>query len=175
MATSKKISINHKYASANDPSAARFSQNLLDLGNEKIPTDATTKCITFPEHFCNFTTSKEEFIQKFFPNIIENYKNHNWLSARAILAAKNIDVNDINMNIQFIVPGEATTYKSIDTTMEQDEAVNYPTEFLNSLDLPGLPPHILKLKTNVSVILLRNINPPRLCNGSRLAVKKNNE
>lgn len=50
----------------------------------------------------------------------------------------------------------------IQWNMEQEEAVNYPTEFLNSLDMPGIPPHVLKLKIGVPIILLRNINPP-LC------------
>lgn len=166
------LTTNMRVQLQNDPSGANFSQQLLDFGNGKIPIDAATNCITFPPDFCILTTSKEELIQKVFPNIIQNYKNHDWLSARAILAAKNIDVNEINLNIQFNVPGEATTYKSIDTVMEQEEAVNYPTEFLNSLDLPGLPTQVLKLKIGVPIILLRNINPPRLCNGTRLTVKK---
>ena len=59
-----------------------------------------------------------------------------------------------------------------DTVMNQDEVVKYPTEFLNSLDLPGIPPHILILKIGVPIILLRNINPPQLCNGTRLSLKK---
>lgn len=38
--------------------------------------------------------------------------------------------------------------------------------------MPGLPPHNLQLKVGSVVIMLRNINQPRLCNGTRLAVKK---
>ncbi|GFT09254.1 ATP-dependent DNA helicase PIF1 [Trichonephila clavipes] len=87
-------------------------------------------------------------------------------------SAKNIDVNTINFTIQHGIPSETTTYKSIDTVENQDEVVNYPTEFLNSLDLPGMPLHVLTLKIGVPIILLRNINPPRLCNGARLSVKK---
>lgn len=60
----------------------------------------------------------------------------------------------------------------MDTITDQDEVVNYPTEFLNSLDLPGLPPHNLRLKIGAPIIMLRNSNVPRLCNGTRLAVKK---
>lgn len=76
------------------------------------------------------------------------------------------------MTIQNFLPGELITYKSVDTATNQDDAVNYPTEFLNSLELPGLPPHNLQLKVGSVVIMLRNINQPRLCNGTRLAVKK---
>ena len=111
-------------------------------------------------------------VHRVFPNIAQNYTNHQWLNARAILAVKNDDVNAINFSIQNEIPGEATAYKSIDIVMNQDEVVNYATEFLNSLDLPGLSPHILTLKIDVPIILLRNVNPPRLCNGTRLSVKK---
>ncbi|GFW52814.1 ATP-dependent DNA helicase [Trichonephila clavipes] len=70
------------------------------------------------------------------------------------------------------MPEEETTYKSIDTVVNQEESAHYPIEFLNSLDLPGMPPHILSLKIGSPIIHLRNINPPRLCNGTRLSVKK---
>jgi ATP-dependent exoDNAse (exonuclease V) alpha subunit len=156
----------------NDASAERFTKQLLDIGNGKMVIDESTKCITLPTNFCGITATSDELIHKVFPNIAQHYKNHQWLSARAILAAKNNDVNAINFSIQNEIPGEATTYKSIDTVMNQDEIINYPTEFLNSLDLPGMPPHVLTLKIGVPIILLRNINPPRLCNGTRLSAKK---
>ncbi|GFX39217.1 ATP-dependent DNA helicase [Trichonephila clavipes] len=38
-----------------------------------------------------------------------------------------------------------------------------------------MPPQILHLKFRVSIIMLRNINQRKLCNGTRLAVKKINE
>ncbi|UYV72074.1 hypothetical protein LAZ67_9001733 [Cordylochernes scorpioides] len=155
----------------NDASAERFAKQLLNIGNGKMTIDPTSQCITLPTSFCTLTSSKEELIQKDFPNIAQNYRNLQWLSERAILAAKNIDVNDINFCVQNWVPGEERTYTSIDTVLNEDEAVNYPTEFLNCLDLPGFPPHVLQLKTGVPIILLRNINPPKLCNGTRLSVK----
>jgi ATP-dependent DNA helicase PIF1 len=43
---------------------------------------------------------------------------------------------------------------------------------LNSLELPGLLPHNLQLKIGSVIIMLRNKNQPRLCNGTRFAVKK---
>jgi len=57
--------------------------------------------------------------------------------------------------------------------MNQDEVVKYPTEFLNSLNLPDMQPYVLKLKFGIPIILLRNINPPQLCNDTtRLSLKK---
>jgi hypothetical protein len=75
-----------------------------------------------------------------------------------------VDVNELNLKIQHLLPGDLVSYKSIDTICDATEAVNYTTEFLNSLDLPGVQPHNLQLKVGFPVILLRNLNPPRLCN-----------
>ncbi|KAJ8892298.1 hypothetical protein PR048_004878 [Dryococelus australis] len=100
-------------------------------------------------------------------NGIVRYDSHMQKSA-----AKNNDVSVINFSIQNEIPGEAKTYKFIDTVMNQDEVVIYPNKFLNSLDFPDMPPHVLTLKIGVPIILLRNINPPRLCNGTRLSVRK---
>lgn len=68
------------------------------------------------------------------PNVAQNYRDHCWLNEQVILASKITDVNEI--------AGELTTYKSVDCAINQDD-VNYPPEFLNSLDLPGLSRHNL--------------------------------
>ena len=136
--------------------------------------DSISGRIQLPADFCNLVTSKNELIEKVFPNILKNYKNNKWLSERAILAPKNIDVHEINNIVLTKIRDQAVLYKSVDTVLEPNEAVNYPSEFLNSIDPSGFPPHVLQLKIGVPIILLRNINPPKLCNGTRLAVKKNN-
>jgi ATP-dependent DNA helicase PIF1 len=156
----------------NDRSAEIFSHQLLEMGNEKVPVDPTSGRISLPHNLCTCVKSKEELVEKVFPSIQTNYTNHDWLGERAILAAKNKDVNELNNIIKANIQSEEVTYRSVDTVVEADEAVQYPTEFLNSLDLPGMPSHVLQLKTGVPIIMLRNINQPQLCNGTRLAVKK---
>ena len=59
---------------------------------------------------------------------------------------------------------------SIDRVVKEEEVVDYPIEFLNSIKLPGLPDHMIELNVSIPIILLRNLDPPRLCNGSRLLV-----
>uniref|UniRef100_A0A0A9D642 DNA helicase Pif1-like 2B domain-containing protein n=1 Tax=Arundo donax TaxID=35708 RepID=A0A0A9D642_ARUDO len=47
----------------------------------------------------------------------------------------------------------------------------YPTEFLNTIHVSGLPNHHLQLKVGVPIVLLRNLDPSKgLCNGTRLIV-----
>lgn len=147
-----------------DASAQTFAKQLLDIGDGKFPNDPVTKEISFPSNFCQIQSSIEDLEKNVFPNISRNYKNHDWLCERAILAPKNDDVNKINDQIQSQIPGQETKYKSIDTIVDEEQVVNYPIEFLNSLDPSGMPPHILFLKVGSIIMLLRNLNAPKLCN-----------
>ncbi|XP_014778924.1 uncharacterized protein LOC106875348 [Octopus bimaculoides] len=70
------------------------------------------------------------------------------------------------------LPGECHIYNSIDTVLSIDDAVKYPVEFLNSLTPPGLPLHNNHLRIGEPVMLLRNLDPPKLCNDTRLIIKK---
>jgi ATP-dependent DNA helicase PIF1 len=73
-----------------------------------------------------------------------------------------------------LLPGEERSYKSLDTVEEPEKATQYPTEFLCSLEPTGLAPHTLTLRIGCPVMLLRNIDPPKLCNGTCLIFKQMN-
>ncbi|CAF3457631.1 unnamed protein product [Rotaria sp. Silwood1] len=154
-----------------DVAAGQFAQQLLSLGDGKIAADPTTGLITIPNNFCNIVDSIETLKTSVFPDIRRCFNNHKWLCERAILAPKNGSVNAINLQIQQQLPGVDVSYKSIDTVVDIDQAVQYPTEFLNSLEPPGMPPHSLVLKVGSPIMLLRILDAPRLCNGTRLCVK----
>ncbi|CAB3244443.1 unnamed protein product [Arctia plantaginis] len=95
-----QLTTNMRVALLNDTSAEDFSEQLLTIGNGQVPVDESSRLISFPNNFCNFVSSKDELINNVFPDIISNYKNNEWLSERAILAAKNKDVDDLNYIIQ---------------------------------------------------------------------------
>ncbi|KFM58608.1 hypothetical protein X975_17487, partial [Stegodyphus mimosarum] len=88
-----------------DPSAETFSKQLLDIGDGKVIIDETG-CIKLPTDFCTIINSQDALIDQIFPYVHTQYINHEWLAAKAILAAKNVDVNDLNLKIQQLLPGD---------------------------------------------------------------------
>jgi hypothetical protein len=71
-----------------DVSADRFSQQLLTLGNGKVPVDSTSGLISISNNFCNIMDSIEVLKTTLFPNIQHHFKDHKWMCERAILASK---------------------------------------------------------------------------------------
>lgn len=86
-------------------------------------------------------TTAEDLVLKIYPDVAHiKEKTMKWFCERAILTPKNdqaATINDIILLSSFI--GEEKVYNSIDTVVDTDDAVNYPVEFLNTLNPPGLP------------------------------------
>ena len=66
-----------------------------------------------------------------------------------------ISVDKINEVIMEKFPGEGKTYLSADSVADEDMANTYPTDFLNSVTLLGMPPHAMTLKVGAPVMLLQ--------------------
>ena len=97
------------------------------------------------------------------------------ITKKIILTTKNKFAIEINNELLKLLDGPETNYKSIDTVISEDinDAINYPTEFLNQQWPSGIPPHEIKLKVGGLIMLLRNLNPKKgLLNGTRLKVTK---
>jgi hypothetical protein len=99
-----------------------------------------------------------------------------YLCDRAILAPTNEVVSEINRKMIAELPTNEMLYYSADSIDDTSSNLStlealYPTEFLNTIPMNGLPDHVLHLKIGVPIMLLRNLDPSRgLCNGTRLIV-----
>jgi hypothetical protein len=95
----------------------RFSKQLLDIGDGKVITNETGY-IQLPTHFCTIINSQDALINQIFLNVHRQYTNHEWLAERAIFTAKTVDVYELNLRIQHLLPGDLVSYKSIDLLIQ---------------------------------------------------------
>ncbi|KAL1322911.1 hypothetical protein AAHE18_14G232200 [Arachis hypogaea] len=115
----------------------------------------------------------EDFsLQKLIKETFSNLQSHGWdasyMVERAILTPKNHDVQQFNDIVINQFSGDERILASFDE-VEGDTNNLYQQEYLNSISTGGLPPHMLKVKKGVPLMLLRNIDPKTgLCNGTRL-------
>ena len=153
-----------------DANAAEFASLLLRVGNGHIPVVEGRHTIFIPEDLGTVTDSPQTLIERVYPNLQHHYQDFEWLMQRAILAPHNVSIRDINWEMLQQFPGEIKIYKSIDTVRD-DDAVHYPSEFLNSLEPAGMPPHKLALKVGIPLMVVRNL-APGIANGTRLILKR---
>ncbi|BAS88751.1 Os04g0357300 [Oryza sativa Japonica Group] len=155
----------------NDP---WFVEYLLRIGNgtEEINDNGD---IHLPDNICVPYTGDDSDLDKLmesvYPTLNDCLADPNYITSRAILSTRNDCVDNINLKMIDRFQGEEMVYHSFDSA-EDDPHNYYPPKFLNTLTPYGLPPHMLKLKINCPIILLRNIDPANgLCNGTRLVVR----
>lgn len=152
------------------PEDAFFSQWLLDVGHGRCNDDEGL--IEIPRSMVTF--NEQDLIDKIYgglehlslsPPPADYFLDH------AILAPRNIDVQDTNNKILHKMPGPEIIYHSADSIENESNegSQDIPQEFLRSLDLPSLPLSELKMKIGCPLILLRNLDPAKgLCNGTRM-------
>ncbi|XP_014773935.1 uncharacterized protein LOC106871803 [Octopus bimaculoides] len=165
-----KLESNMRVRLNEDPSSEDFARDILLLGNGEVPEDGNEDVDI--SNICTIASTIQSLQAQVFPGLEVKNGDLDWLCQRAILAPKNIAVSAINNSLLLHLPGDVTVYKSVDTIPNQDEVVDYPTKVLNSLEPSGVPPHILTLKVGSPVMLIRNLNPPTLYNGTRLVITK---
>ncbi|GKA04558.1 uncharacterized protein Tco_0683678 [Tanacetum coccineum] len=134
-----------------------------------------TRSMRVNEYYANgeLDTRKQDLINGFWPSVT---KDDAYLKESAILTPRNDDVDAINAYMFDKLEGESITYNSADEICKAStDTLNhqhlYPIEFLNTVNFLGMPPHALKLKKELPIMLLRNVNPSKgLCNGTRLII-----
>ncbi|XP_074377968.1 uncharacterized protein LOC141719485 [Apium graveolens] len=163
-----------------------FAEWLLKIGDGKITAagadfpDLDEDDILIPSDFCDpeSPNTVENMIEWTYPDFANKYQCPQYLSERAILTPKNHTVGHLNTVIVDTIPRESYTYFSVDKDEDfggtaTDLNFAFPPEYLNSINIPGLPLHELKLKVGVAVMLMRNLNQTLgLCNGTRMIVMK---
>ncbi|XP_029656518.1 uncharacterized protein LOC115230494 [Octopus sinensis] len=151
-----------------DPLAEEFSHQLLQIGSGALPLNNTL--LQHVLQCGHIVSTLAELKEKVFPTLQDNFKNIAWFAERTVLAHRNESVNKVNHELLHVLPGDASTFVSIDTTIDEHAAVEYSVEFPNSLQPTGQPPHKLFLKKDVPIMLLRNLDPPQRCDGTRLII-----
>ncbi|KAK9053704.1 hypothetical protein SSX86_024778 [Deinandra increscens subsp. villosa] len=155
----------------NDP---WFSDFLLRFG-DGTEESIEGSFIRIPDSMTIPSTVREnsikEQIDAIFPSLQDNMHSSDYIISRVILSTKNSSVDEINEQMIDNFEGEEKVYYSFDEA--EDDCNNlYPVEFLNMLNVSGVPPHKRRLKVGCPIILLRNIDPSHgLCNGTRLICK----
>ncbi|KAL7294873.1 hypothetical protein TKK_0011797 [Trichogramma kaykai] len=154
------------------PEEKHFAKFLLDVGDGKMNDSGDNFDLdNFPREI---VSTDFNLVNDIYGDIIKK-KDYKKAIDCAILSARNDDVNDINNEVINLL--DETTekiYSSIDSTDNCDNDGFDGTvslEFLNSINIPSLPPHELRLRTYCIIMLIRNLNISEgLCNGTRLMV-----
>lgn len=153
-----------------------FAQWLLDVGHGRNIDDESN--VNIPEDMiCDTPTDLIDFI---YPNVhCRPTPPPDYFSQRMILAPRNADVSNINMEVLRRMAGDEYTFHSADKVVHEQGADGdedeqpIPVEFLRSIESSSLPPGELNLKLGCPLILLRNLAPSRgLCNGTRMILQR---
>ena len=158
-----KLSKNMRYSEGEDD----FAAHLIKVGDGCLPEGDTNVTLSSTLH--QHLTGTGCPIDLVYKNIQDRIHLEDVNSA--ILAPRNIDYTDINDKVLERLSGKGETCFSTDVVCSDEtcDHLNFPTEFLNSIEMSGLPKHKLDLKKDAVVMLMQNLHTARgLINGTRM-------
>jgi hypothetical protein len=174
---------------------AAFAEWLLEVGDGRHPKPLSTITpsvpdgyIELPASMCIDTTRTEDDAVSEHPNNAsidglldfvyadmetERHTRSDYFNDRIVVTPTLLATDRINTEMTSRMQGRLYEFHSADSVTDTDHPGNFPVEFLNGLDhITGMPPHVLRLKIGMPVILLRNLRPPGHCNGTRYVVHR---
>ena len=173
---------------SDDPFAKEFCDFLLRIGSGTEPNNPIeSDMVMIPPHLRSKASNVQGFCAEIFHEIDQMKLAHNspdewnefiktdewktYIMSRAVICPTNSDTEEINQYLIKKIPGQLHIFKSIDKVLNTKDGHDYPTEYLNSIYLGSIPPHILELKVGTPIILVRNLNPSQgMMNGTRCIV-----
>ncbi|XP_074361406.1 ATP-dependent DNA helicase PIF1-like [Apium graveolens] len=182
----RNMRLNQSQSSAEAEGFKLFAEWVLKIGNgdsqpckDSLLVYEEDNIVILPDFFDPETKNYvQNMIQWTYPDFISMYKSPIYLSERAILTPTNHVVGHLNSVIVDTIPGDESTYYSVDRAEDfggtaSELSFAFPPEYLNSINIPGLPPHELKLKQGVAFMLMRNLNQTLgLCNGTMMMITR---
>jgi ATP-dependent DNA helicase PIF1 len=151
-------------------------------GTEQVFLEVGEEAVLIPKDMCCQGDTIDSLVDEVYGDLgrfTDSQSCNEHIIQRAILTPLNEDIDSINTAIlnRFDLttpdgpPAQRRTYQSADSVVQDEQRGVYPTKFLNSLSMSGVPPHTLTLQEGCPMILLRNM-PSGLANGTRLIVVK---
>ena len=147
---------------------------LADVGDDVLTQFMHKDLIEVPTQYTMGSQNGADLIHYVYGDLQTQHRNgdcadYRFLADRAILTPLNRDVATLNHEMLNAWDGEELSLLSADTVGEDDSNALYPLEFLHNIEAASIPPHHLRLKKGVILMLLTNLNRSAgLCNGTRL-------
>ena len=128
----------------------RFGDWLLNIGNGSLQgislrSGSEPNWIEIPSEFLipNDREGLTKLISEIYPDLSLRYNDGSYMQERCILAPTNNDVDQLNIQMLAMLPGQTHIYRSSDTFYESSDHPDIddinPPEILHGLNISGLP------------------------------------
>ena len=146
-AGTRALTLNTNMRASSDPAYADF---LMNIAKTAGPVHVPVQCLV---------SSLDELVAKVWAGSI-------FTGNRAILCCLCEEAREINRLVLSKLPGLDEFSFSMDEAWDCDRSL-FPTEFLNSVNVDGMPEHKLLLKKGAPYMIIRNMNE-KILNGTRV-------